>query len=495
MPQTVKKVWRISLYILISTGVFFRLAQYFYNRSLTEGEAPLALNIITRSYSELFKPLDYVQAAPIGFLYIEKSLVNLLGNNEYALRLFPLITGILTIFLFYAILKLMGDSRLLIFALGLFILNDHLIYFSSEVKPYASDVFWGLLLVLITLRACQNGLKISILLSWGILGIIIHWFSFPSVFIFLGSGLVLLFCALQTRRHNVLIVILVMGLLGIISLLLNYALSLRHYLIHTELRAFWQESFVPLPFTWKDFYRFFYLLGRILKNPGGFSLYEIIPTAFFFVVGAIYLFRKNKIYFGEFSLPLLITILASMGQLYPFEGRLLLFLVPALMIFVAQGISEVFVLIKENNRTIAVMFALLLYLYPVGLSFFHVFKPRAPEELRPVLEYLLENKREGDIVYLYYGSVNAFRYYQTRFPDLNISYITGIEARHNWTQYYYDIQRLHGSKRVWFVFSHIATHLGVNEEKLFLTYLDLLGKRVDGFVAPGAAAYLYDLSF
>ena len=68
-------------WIIIGFGILIRLIQYLYNRSLWADEAVLALNIVNRSYLELLQPLDYDQAAPIGFLLVEKLAVQLFGNN------------------------------------------------------------------------------------------------------------------------------------------------------------------------------------------------------------------------------------------------------------------------------------------------------------------------------------------------------------------------------------------------------------------------------
>jgi hypothetical protein len=73
----------LSIFLIIF-GIVIRLVQYLNNRSLWLDEVNLALNIINRSYSELLNTLDYNQAAPPGFLWIEKLVTQLLGNNEYA---------------------------------------------------------------------------------------------------------------------------------------------------------------------------------------------------------------------------------------------------------------------------------------------------------------------------------------------------------------------------------------------------------------------------
>ena len=88
-------------FIIICFGILVRLVQYLFNRSLWADEAVLALNIVNRSYLELLEPLDYEQGAPIGFLILEKLAVQLFGDNEYALRLVPLLSSIICFFLFY----------------------------------------------------------------------------------------------------------------------------------------------------------------------------------------------------------------------------------------------------------------------------------------------------------------------------------------------------------------------------------------------------------
>jgi hypothetical protein len=50
-----------------------------------------------------------------------------------------------------------------------------------------------------------------------------------------------------------------------------------------------------------------------------------------------------------------------------------------------------------------------------------------------------------------------------------------------------------GRPRVWVVFSHIATWGGVDEEKVFVDYLDRLGQREQHFRTSGASAYLYNI--
>uniref|UniRef100_A0A7V3RHF0 Glycosyltransferase RgtA/B/C/D-like domain-containing protein n=1 Tax=candidate division WOR-3 bacterium TaxID=2052148 RepID=A0A7V3RHF0_UNCW3 len=494
MELNLKKYARFLPVILILLGIILRVAQYLYNRSLTEGEAPLAMNIIMRSYFDLLRPLDYVQSAPIGFLFIEKFFVNILGNNEYTLRLFPLLSGILASFFFYQVLKHLNDFRICILALSFFVINDHLIYFSSEVKPYSSDVLFGLLLFLLAIKTLRSNSECRDIIVLGITGIITTWFSFPSLFIFIGSGLILIYRTVKSRNYRALVIIIILTLVWASNLLLNYLMCLRYYTTQRELLDFWHSAFIPLPpKSLKEFYQIIYAFLRIFKNPGGFSIYEILLAALSFFIGVASLWNNKREYCFIFLIPLFITILASSFRLYPFEGRVLLFINASIILFVSAGLSRLYEILKKESKIIAILVVLLLFLHPLTISGFHLIKPRAPEELRPVLEYVNKNKRGDDIIYVYYGAVNAYKYYQKKFPRLGDDYIPGIESRDDWTGYYRDIERLKG-KRVWFLFSHIATHLGANEEKIFLSYLNILGTKIDSFSASGASAYLYYLN-
>ena len=154
----------ISL-VIICFGILIRVIQYFFNRSLWADEAVLALNIVNRSYLELLQPLDYDQGAPIGFLWIEKLAIQLFGNNEYALRLFPLLSSILSIFIFYKLAKIFLRLEAVPIALAFFVSLNYLLYFATELKQYSSDVFIALLSCLIVIQVATqklNKIKVAV---------------------------------------------------------------------------------------------------------------------------------------------------------------------------------------------------------------------------------------------------------------------------------------------------------------------------------------------
>ena len=90
------------------------------------------------------------------FLFTEKFLVDLLGKNEYALRLFPLIAGIASIFLFWKLSERVLHKAVVPIAMLFFVSSRSLLYYSCEVKPYSTDVFFTLVILLFAINSMSE---------------------------------------------------------------------------------------------------------------------------------------------------------------------------------------------------------------------------------------------------------------------------------------------------------------------------------------------------
>src|SRR5215207_10136870 len=177
--------------LLILLGAVLRLRQYLIGRSLWSDEAMLALNIVDRSFAGMFQPLDYDQGAPIGFLLVEKMVNSVLGKDVLALRVFPLLVGLIALWLFYLLLKRITSGAGLLIALTLFAFNPRLIYYSSEVKQYILDVAVTIVLLLLAAPVLQDSYRkrdFIWLMLGGLSGL---WFSHPALFVLAGIGLTL----------------------------------------------------------------------------------------------------------------------------------------------------------------------------------------------------------------------------------------------------------------------------------------------------------------
>jgi len=479
---------------IICFGIFLRLIQYLYNRSLWFDEASLALNIVNRSLPQLLlKPLDLT--APLGFLTVEKIMIFVFGNNEYALRLFPLLAGVISLFLFYKVTKVFLGNKAILIALGLFAISDPLIYYSSEVKQYSSDVAIALLIYVITFHYTQlQKLTFWRATFFGFIGAIAIWFSHPAVFVLAGVVTVLIFLYVREKEWQKITNLSIAFLVWIASFAICYFISLRNLVSNNFLLTVWASRFAPsISKLWQAKW-YIDTFFNIFKHPVGIPLCGI--AALSFIVGGVSMFREKRRDFFFLILPILFTLLASWLKKYPFSGRLLLFIVPNVLIFIAEGTEQIIAKTRHTFSIIGITFISLLFFYPLLKAGYHIIRPRLKEEIKPVINYLMKFKQNKDIIYLYYGSRNAFKYYSLKNGFNENEYIVGIEsrARGNLGNYINDLNKLRGNKRVWIVFSHIYNWKRFDEERFFLYYLDSIGKRLNFFKSAGASVYLYDLS-
>lgn len=475
--------------LTISTGILFRFRQYLYNRSLWVDESFLALNIANRSFLELAYPLDYHQAAPIGFLAIEKLVVLVFGSSEYALRAYPLLCGVLSIFLFYRLTSYYLSSQSAIIALGLFAVLEPLIYYASEVKQYSSDVMIALALSLIGAQFAWKQRTLNRLLLLSTIGTVAVWFSHPAVFILIGMWGTLSLTYVRKRQWIGLSRLIVSGLPWVLSLSICLMLSLRSLTADQTLVSYWENSFMPFPpSSITDMRWFVNTFFEIFRNPTG--LYLTGVGALTFLLGCIRLTADDSEKFLFLLISILATLITSGFGFYPFGDRMILFLVPFFILLIARGVDY----IHTYSFTMSVLVICLLFLHPIVSSTYYMVTPKKVEELRPVIKHIRQQWREGDVIYLYYASEPSFRYYSSSSGFSFEPCIVGIEARNDWTEYLEDLERLRGHERVWFLFSHVHKDSGVDEEKLFLQYLDKKGAKLDSFRETGASVFLYDLT-
>ena len=479
------------IWIIIGIGSALRLVHYFHNCSLSIDESSLALNIIDRNYSELFKPLDYNQGAPIFFLLVQKFLTLSLNANELTLRLVPLISGIVSLILFYKLARNILSPNAIPVAVGLFAISDTLIFYSAQVKQYSSDVMLVLLIYLVTHYIRSVKLTVGRVLLFGILGALAIWFSQPSIFVLtaIGSGLCY-FNIWRGKRDKrwLLTISFICWIAGFVSV---YLISLRNLGHHDFLMEYWSDSFMPFPpastsdVRWYvvNFFKLFSkTLGYSLPGVGGLT----------FILGSYSLMCKCKTKALDLLLPIVLVLIASGFHKYPFSGRLILFLSPAIILLMAEGVDFIRESTK-NNLIIMIAISTLLFIHPILWAGYYVIQPRFEEEIKPVLKFLKEHRKTDDIIYLYYRSEIAFTYYANRYDFDKERCVIGIPSKPDWNGYRKDLQQLQGNKRVWIVFSHIYNWEDIDDERLFLYYLDTMGKRLSSFKSFGASVYLYDL--
>jgi uncharacterized membrane protein len=234
--------WNVVFIGAVVFGVLCRVSQYAARTSLWHDEAFVALNVIQKSYAGLLGPLDWQEAAPPGFLWLEKLVVESLGRSEYALRLVPLLAGVTGLVCFALLARQACSSAAgACWAVVLMAASDKLIAQANETKQFTLDLLCTVLLAQLALRTWHQRRTIAALLAWGAVGACSVWLSFASSFVFAGTSLVLAPRALHTwhwPERTAYVVANVMVLAALALLLASIQAQLSGGLL-----SFWTPSF------------------------------------------------------------------------------------------------------------------------------------------------------------------------------------------------------------------------------------------------------------
>jgi hypothetical protein len=170
------------------------------------------------------------------------------------------------------------------------------------------------------------------------------WFSFASAFVIAGCGVVLLLDALRAGRPGTAVLWLMIGLGWLAIFYIAYRASEALLSPYTTMYRFWDFAFLPLGFppTIDGLLRSAGLLLESFVNPlnlltpGGTRLGAVLPMLLL-IAGILSLARRSSKTFILLVAPIALAIAASASRRYPFHGRLLLELVPAVFLLIAEG--------------------------------------------------------------------------------------------------------------------------------------------------------------
>ncbi|GAB4239503.1 MAG: hypothetical protein Kow00121_66140 [Elainellaceae cyanobacterium] len=482
-------------------GSLVRLVQYLSNRSLWGDEAMLALNIVDRSYLELLTPLDYNQAAPPLFLWIERFAVQVFGNNEYALRLFPFLCGLVSLVAFFKLTTRYGSAIAAPIAIALFACLKYTLYYANEAKQYSSDVMVALLLCLWLIPLKHQQLTAKQLVPLGIVGAVFIWLSHPTIFIMAGIEASYLLIASNPQRRQIIVNRLPMYLAWLFSFLGVYFFTIRGTLENDVLTDSWDNRY---PNSLLDVMWAFDALGRFFYNPLGFLGFTDGVAIFAFIVGCVALYYRDRIILLTIAAPILVTLFASYLNQYPFRERLVLFLAPLAILIIAEGIALLIVQFRRRHKLVSILGAcvfFILLLPPFVRASQQLISPLKVEEIRPVMTYIKSHQTPGDRLYVYPFGKEQFLYYAPKFGYAPNDYVMGAQTlatggRNNRElsqpgirRFRREIRSFRGQERVWFLFSNTSEM----EEQAFLSVVESWGEPLDRFEQPGAFVYLYDL--
>lgn len=496
---------RAIAFALGTVGALLRLWQYFGRGTLWIDEAAIARNVAARTPAGLLRPLDYAQIAPKGFLLLEKLAIDALGSGDHVLRLYAIVTALAALPLFYALARRVLDEKGALLAFAIFAVLGRPIYYAAEAKQYGGDIFFACLLLVLALRILAYDAAPRHWLRLGVLGAVAVWFSQPALFVLAGIALALAVDVAQGRiplRWPAVVACVLWTVSGVPSIWLTMHSLAPHE--HAYMRSFWADGFWPLPprslaqLAW-PFVNFYGLFRDPLGMPAtalGVGL---------FILGCVALARRQPVRLTALVGALAVLYLASALGIFPFDttvkgfdkiaagnGRVLLFLVPALVIVVTAGVMELLASPSIYVHRGGIAAAALV----IGAPLFYALTelPYSPNDLRPVLAAMREHQRAGDRLYVYYGGRQAFEWYRPRFAFADDHVVRGGCYRPAWREYLRELDALRGTGRAWVLVVHPAGINGVPEGGTIEQYLDRVAPKLGRWGAKDSFVLLYDFS-
>ena len=533
MKPSLKIVWqkcadivhsRRFVFILIAIGVLLRLKYYLENLSLWLDEAALVLEILRRSFWDIFFVADYNQfspTAPIGFLLLEKSVIACLGSSELALRLVPLACSVFSVLLFLPLARKYVHAGAVPAALALFVFAGPLIHYSAQVKPYSCDVLvaifllWGAAYV----RDAQLGPRHTIVI--GLIAAVIIWFSYSALFVLGAILTVLIIMALAKKQWGKSIFLFGVACLAATSFLALYFNEITQISGNNDLCRMWQKAFMPWPIG--SFASVVWAKDATL-NVFNDALGQ--PWAYLFVglffIGMAAAFRRDREKCFLLVMPIVLVLSGAAAHKYPFYGRFVLFLVPSLALLSAEGIAYIAERFSRRPVT-ALVLAAAVFFYPIKNAADALIRAHAFEEMRPIVRYLKEHYQQFDAVFLNNSAQYGYGYYSGRWgldtkdlfvgviaeppgslrefdPAIHVVYVSyNRDSRGHLVGWRIgqsaskfsgeEWEKVRYNKRTWLVFSHASA----GYRKTVLDYFDREGKKLEELHAPGASIYLFDM--
>ena len=447
----------VVLLFVIFRGIFTSLFMNGVNRTLWLDEAFLASSFSKRSFLGILLEgqFDYLQTAPLGWLWFEKILTKFFGNTPYVLRTGAVIAYGLTIVALIFIQTHFYKSKFP-FAAAAFIANTPLILrYSNMFKPYVMDGFVALFAAIVYGLWKEKKLgTIWLALIW--MGLL--WCSQPACFVIGGLGLTeFIFVCLQKNKKEILRTILIGVAVGV-SFIVYYIVWVRRMTSVSEMQNYWASDFFPLiPKSVADLKRAVELLEYLFQqfDQGFIFIFAFSTGGFFYSI-----WKKDRLAIGLY-LGFLLALFGSFLHMYPIKGRLWCFIFPALALtafITLEGIAH-----KKAIFECAIALAMLIVV--LGNTAYKTFSKESGvywnnEEVNPEMDYIREHMNADDTVYVYSFSRPAFEYRNgygnLSFGDGENNVILG-DADFDWKfefDYQGEIKKILSYPRLWIVSSH-----------------------------------------
>ena len=403
------KLWQWLLLFVTLVAVVERISIYLDARSLMIDEANLAFNIVDRSYAGLFQNLDHAQYAPPLFTVSAKAAVAVLGVNEYALRLMPLLAGIGALLTLIAVGRKLLATPYILWTVALIGFSWYFLRYGTEIKQYASDTWLALVVVFWALHWPWSAMRTSRWLLWAIGGAALVWASMPIVFVLAGVGLYYGWGWWRQREAKGLLSLLGTVGLWIASFGVYYFTILSadigsEYLQDYHLPFFFDPVVTNMAAAKAQYYLFQNLLATALPK----SLPILALMVLVGVWGTVVLAKRQLETVFLLLAPIVLTVIASALHLYTLIPRVSLFLVPFVVLLIAYGAQDILQRLPQYGQWAGGLLLALIASLQMNITF--LWQPMYIDPLKPAIAFIQDTAPEVPVI-VHYEAVPSYRFY------------------------------------------------------------------------------------
>ena len=466
--------------LLLLIGVALRCRAYFAGTSLWLDEMLLSRNILELPLGALLtEPLQLDQVAPRGFLLVEKLSVLAFGPTELALRLFPFLCGIASLFLFWRLASRVLDRGAAIVALALCAIGVPFVKFGGEVKQYGVDAAAAILLTLVAIEVRERSASPGRLMAAGALGLLVVWFSQAAVVVMAGIGLALSVDWLLSRDANARRMLLITIPLWALASILGLLAGLRSMTPATRefMHDFWASGFLPWPMTSAVQLRWYWdQFVSIFADPTVLRYRWPAIFALAALFGFVAIWRDSRSRGLIVSAPLVVALIVATLHQYPFRGRLAMYLVPSVLLALGAAAGWMRSLAGRLHPVAGWSVVAACLAVPVLTMVKHP-PPYEVEHWRTVLQYLVTHRQAGDSIYVFPLSRVGMQFYGPQFGLQMDDWTTVPCHREDTRAYLRDVDRFRGTARLWLVSSGARPYR--TARPAIRGYLETIGRRTD----------------
>jgi hypothetical protein len=454
MKETSRHDWVLAA--LVGVGAILRARQFLFTRSLWLDEAWFANEVAASPLIELLTQTQrYVD--PAGYVIITKLGVGILGQTEFAFRWIALAAGVAAVVVSALLARrvfetLVGQATFT----GLVAFAPVLVYYSNEAQQYALDVLATVLLVWVFVSYEERRRGFASLV---VVGLLLPWFSYSSIFVLFGMGIALVVRWLRERAYRKCAIV---GSAWGLSALATLAHA--RSITRTEfLEDFWTTGFAPFPINSLTDLRWYpeSIAGTVEAAWFVRAVVPVTPVPSvgawvvlgLTVVGAVLLARRKPWLALAMGGTLVSALLMSGLGLYPFGSRPGLFMVPFAFLLAVEPIDWAMGRKSMTWRATAAVVAVALIATVAVPSARTFIEPTNTSDMKSALTFVVDNGEPGDGLIVHGWSVRGFTFYRPKY-DLGPFIVEEMSRTFDAEKFLTELDPALAYGRTWFVFSH-----------------------------------------